>query len=156
PPDVTHETEPPQTTPRVTEPGTAGGSPNENVSELARGTDHSLKSRTATARGVDRLDPRSVAWVRLSDAFSASTVQLAGLGRRFDALSASTAQLAGSGISFEAELHRRIRRFPVQTVAASRTASSNRVSKLPPLSAFGRPRPHGVSAPQRSGVGMAR
>ena len=32
PPHVTHETEPPQTTPRVTEPGTAGGSPHENVS----------------------------------------------------------------------------------------------------------------------------
>lgn len=139
PPHVTHETEPPQTTPRGTAPGTAGASLHEDVSELDRRADPSLKSRTVTARGVDRFDPRSVAWVRLSDA-----------------LSASTAQLAGRGISFEAELYRRIRRFPVQTVAASRTAISNRVSKLPPLSAFGRPRPHGVSAPQRSGVGMAR
>lgn len=139
PPHVANRIEPPQTTPRATEPGTAGGSQHEDVSELARRTVPSLKNRTVTARGVDRFDPRSVAWVRLSDA-----------------LSASTAQLAGRGISFEAELHRRIRRFPVQTVAASRTAISNRVSKLPPLSAFGRPRPHGVSAPQRSGVGMAR
>lgn len=139
PAHVTYETEPPQTTSRATEPGTAGGSPHEDVSELARRNDPSLKSRTVTARGVDRFDPRSVAWMRLSDA-----------------LSASTAQLAGRGISFEAELHRRIRRFPVQTVAASRTAISNRVSKLPPLSVFGRPRSHGVSARQRSGVGMAR
>ena len=139
PAHATHETEPPQTTPHATEPSAAEGSSHEDVSELARRTDPSLKSRTVTARGVDRFDPRSVAWVRLSDA-----------------LSASTAQLAGRGISFEAELHRRIRRFPVQTVAASRTAISNRVSQLPPLSAFGRPRPHGVSAPRRSGVGMAR
>ena len=139
PAHVTHETEPPQTTPRAIEPSTAGGAPHEHVSELARRTDPSLKKAAVTARGVDRFDPRSVAWVRLSDA-----------------LSASTAQLAGRGISFEAELHRRIRRFPVQTVAASRTAISNRVSQLPPLSAFGRPRPHGVSAPRRAGVGMAR
>src|SRR5699024_8871685 len=103
PPHVTHETEPPQTTPRVTAPGTACGSPHENVSELARRTDPALNSRTVTARGVDRFDPRSVAWGRLSDA-----------------LSASTAQLAGRSICFEPELHRRIRRFPVQTVAASR------------------------------------
>lgn len=139
PTHITHETDPPQTTPRATAPSAAEGLPHEHVSELARRTDPSLKNKAVTARGVDRFDPRSVAWVRLSDA-----------------LSASTAQLAGRGISFEAELHRRIRRFPVQTVAASRTAISNRVSKLPPLSAFGRPRPHGVSAPQRSGVGMAR
>src|SRR5699024_6366477 len=60
------------------------------------------------------------------------------------------------GIGFETELHRRIRRFPMQTVAASRTAYSNRVSKLPPLSAFVRPRPHAVSAPQPSCVRLAR
>src|SRR5690625_6224035 len=101
PPHVTHETEPPQTTPRVTEPGTAGGSPHENVSELARRTAPSLKSRTVTARGVDRFDPRRVAWARLPDA-----------------VSATTAQLAGRGSSFEAELQRPISRFPVQTVAA--------------------------------------
>src|SRR5690625_842386 len=139
PPHVTNRTEPPQTTARATEPRAAEVSPHEHVSELARRGDPSLKKPAVTARGVDRFDPRSVAWVRLSDA-----------------LSASTAQLAGRGISFEAELHRRIRRFPVQTVAASRTAISRRSHKLPPLSAIGRPRQHGVSAPQRSGVGMAR
>ena len=122
----------------MTEPAVAEGKPREEMSELARRADPSLK-RTVTARGVDRFDPRSVTWVRLSEA-----------------LSASTAQLAGRGISFEAELHRRVRRLPVQTVAVSRTAISRRSHKLPPITAFGRTRTHGMQAPGRSGVGMAR
>lgn len=111
----------------------------DDASVLARHSDPSMKARTATARGVDRLDPRSVAWVRISDV-----------------MSASTAQLAGRGISFEAELHRRIRRLPTQTVAASKTAISNRTHHLPPLSAFGRSRSHDMQGPARSGVGIAR
>lgn len=137
-PDHTAPPQVPQRTPRVTEPTAAERTPHGEASELARRTDPSLK-KTTTARGVDRFDPRSVAWVRLSDA-----------------LSASTAQLAGRGISFEAELHRRIRRLPVQTVAASRTAISRRSHRLPPVTAFGHTRSHGVQAPARSGVGMAR
>lgn len=128
----------PHKTPRTDGPDASDGPPHGEASELARRTDPSLQ-KTATARGVDRFDPRSVAWVRLSDA-----------------LSASTAQLAGRGISFEAELHRRIRRLPVQTVAASRTAISRRSHRLPPVTAFGHTRSHGVQAPARSGVGMAR
>lgn len=113
--------------------------PEADVSELAHRGDPSLNKASVTARGVDRFDPRSVAWVRMSDV-----------------LSASTAQLAGRGISFEAELHRRIRRLPVQTVAVSRTAISNRSHRLPPITAFGHSRSHVVQGPARSGVGMAR
>lgn len=128
----------PHKTPRTVDSTASEGTPHGEASELARRADPSLK-QTVTARGVDRFDPRSVAWVRLSDA-----------------LSTSTAQLAGRGISFEAELHRRIRRLPMQTVAASRTAISRRTHKLPPITAFGHTRTHGIQAPARSGVGMAR
>lgn len=113
--------------------------PEADVSELAYRGDPSLKKASATARGVDRFDPRSVAWVRMSDV-----------------LSTSTAQLAGRGISFEAELHRRIRRLPAQTVAVSRTAISNRSHRLPPITAFGHSRSHVAQGPARVGVGMAR
>lgn len=111
----------------------------DEESILARHSDPSTKARTATARGVDRFDPRSVAWVRMSDV-----------------MSASTAQLAGRGINFEAELHRRVRRLPAQTVAASRTAISNRTHKLPPLSEFGRSWPQEVQGPSRASAGIAR
>ncbi len=120
-------------------PTTVETPPDTDVSELAHRGDPSLKTAPATARGVDRFDSRSVAWVRMSDV-----------------LSASTAQLAGRGISFEAELHRRIRRLPVQTVAASRTAISNRSHRIPPITAFGHSLSHVVQGPARSGVGMAR
>lgn len=120
-------------------PTTVEAPPDTDVSALAHRGDPSLEKISATARGVDRFDPRSVAWVRMSDV-----------------LSASTAQLAGRGISFEAELHRWIRQLPVQTVAVSRTAISNRSHRLPPITAFGHSRSHIVQGPARSGVGMAR
>ena len=120
-------------------PTTVETPPDTVASVLAHRGDPSLKKVSATARGVDRFDPRSVAWVRMSDV-----------------LSVSTAQLAGRGISFAAELYRRIRQLPAQTVAASRTAISNRSHRLPPITAFGHSRSHVVQGPARSGVETAR
>lgn len=62
-------------------------------------------------------------------------------------------RVARRGIDFHAELARRARHLPGQTVAATRRAMSERARRLPPVTAFGvHSRSH--PAPARSGIGL--
>jgi hypothetical protein len=111
------------------------------MSELARRHDPSQAAKKPTASitqaAVDAAaHRRGVVWVRSSEL-----------------MSQVTARAAGRGIDFHAELAHRARRAPVQTVATSRRAISERARRLPPVTAFGRRGQAPVGA-TRAGIGL--
>lgn len=121
-------------------PAEAGG-----VSAFARHKDPSLSGTGATA-GAEEAKKKAagVEWVRPTEL-----------------LASRSGRIAGRGIDFQAELSRRARRVPGQTVRATRrgarttaTKVSERARRLPPASAFGRGADQRFSWVSRSGIGL--
>lgn len=113
------------------------------VSALAHHRDPSLTGRGATAAGK-ATRARGVEWVRPTEL-----------------VAHRSGRIAGRGIDFQAELARRSRRLPGQTVRVSRRGISNasarlseRARRLPPASAFGRGGGERYSWVSRSGIGL--
>lgn len=106
----------------------------EEASPLARHRDPSHVRQVAGGR-IER-SRSGVVWVRPSELMT----QAGG-------------RVAGRGIDFQAELARRARRLPVETVATSRRAISERAHRLPPATAFGRNAQAHIGA-ARSGIGL--
>ncbi len=112
------------------------------ASALARHKDPSLTG--ATAAGEAKTKVPGVEWVRPTEL-----------------LASRSGRIAGLGIDFQAELARRARRVPGQSVRATRrgvtsTAAkvSERARRLPPASAFGRGGGERFSWVSRSGIGL--
>lgn len=81
--------------------------------------------------------------------------------RPSDLLASRMGRVAGQGIDFQAELARRARRAPSQAYRGTRTVErsgvqvvSERASKLPPVTAFGRGAGERHSWVSRSGLGL--
>lgn len=111
------------------------------ASALARHKDPSL---TGAAAGEAKKKVPGVEWVRPTEL-----------------LASRSGRIAGRGIDFQAELARRARRVPGQTLRATRrgveaTAAkvSERARRLPPASAFGRGSDQRFSWVSRSGIGL--
>ena len=115
----------------------------EEASALARHKDPSLTGKDAKNGAKAKRRP-GVEWVRPTDL-----------------LASRSGRVAGRGIDFQAELARRTRRLPGQTVRATHrtvrsTAAkgSERARRLPPVSAFGRGSGQRFSWVSRSGIGL--
>lgn len=115
------------------------------TSALARHKDPSLtgKGTTVAVEEAKKKVP-GVEWVRPTEL-----------------LASRSGRIAGRGIDFQAELSRRARRVPGQTLRAARrgverTAAkvSERARRLPPASAFGRGNDQRSSWVSRSGIGL--
>ncbi|PVW02351.1 hypothetical protein DEA06_15755 [Microbacterium sp. Gd 4-13] len=113
-----------------------------DASALARHKDPSLTG--ATAAGEAKTKVPGVEWVRPTEL-----------------LASRSGRIAGRGIDFQAELARRARRVPGQTVRATRRGAtstaakvSERARRLPPASAFGRGGDERFSWVSRSGIGL--
>lgn len=114
-----------------------------DASALAHHKDPSLAGTGAGAGRAGKRVP-GVEWVRPTEL-----------------LASRSGRIAGLGIDFQAELARRARRVPGQSVRATRrgvtsTAAkvSERARRLPPASAFGRGSGERFSWVSRSGIGL--
>ncbi|MFT3799055.1 hypothetical protein [Microbacterium sp.] len=130
---------------QAAEPSRAARAEEAEVSALAHHRDPSLAGRGkgANAEGAKK-KARGVEWVRPTEL-----------------VAYRSARVAGRGIDFQAELARRSRRLPGQTVRVSRRGISNasarlseRARRLPPASAFGRGSGERFSWVTRSGIGL--
>lgn len=130
---------------QAADPSRAARAEETEVSALAHHRDPSL---TGTGKGAKAEDEakkaRGVEWVRPTEL-----------------IAYRSGRVAGRGVDFQAELARRSRRLPGQTVRVSRRGISNasarlseRARRLPPASAFGRGSGERYSWVSRSGIGL--
>ena len=128
------------------EPSRAARAEEAEASALAHHRDPSLAGKGKGANAEDEAKKKAlgVEWVRPTEL-----------------VAYRSGRVAGRGIDFQAELARRSRRLPGQTVRVSRRGISDasarlseRARCLPPASAFGRGSGERYSWVSRSGIGL--